>query len=353
MSRSSKRLSNAVRHSIGVLALMVAGTSFALASVVAPPTDPLLTQHLETAPLPAQVQPGGILTPGAVPPPPPPPDSAPAATAYTGSVPVLASPTVKAEVKHQLPPREPVAVRPSMHKPWHPPFQRLPNATPAAPKHRERDSARGELRLSNSQLNILRFNQPIRHVWFPAATPLVGKPAYFAQDHAVMLQFEPGVDQTVQIMVELANGTVLSKEARLRSGPGAVLTLSDASGSIFTGQPAAAGSEPEAPDTTGMAAVRLLQSVVQGIIPSGFEVKPLPEATPFQEFLAQPVAFWQNPDEGLRVFVFQLQGKASPAITVTPPEFYRPGVEAVLLTSDTVGVGHSPFLYVVEAYHGE
>lgn len=369
MSRSSKRLSNSVRSSALVLAVAaLAGSPFALAGeVVPPPVDPLAAHHLATAPLPAQVSPGNILTPGAVPPPPPPmasptdPTSASAsASAASGTVPPLNAGPVAAAGKSASPSAPTVPVPTAARPKWHPPFQQLPSRTRTKTQVRHQ-MQRAEhtqrlpsdtLQLSNTQLNILRFSQPIRHLWFPASTPLVGKPAYFAQNHAVMLQFQPGVDQTVQVMVELADGAVISREAALRKGPGAVLTLASDAGTLFQGK-SAPNVEPSAPDTTGMAAVRLLQSVVQGRIPSGFTAMPLPAATPFVQFTAQPVAFWQNDSEGLRIFVFQLQGKANPAITVTPPEFYRPGVESVLLTSDTVGLHASPFLYIVEAYHGE
>lgn len=359
MFRSSKRLSNPAQRTAIVLAITaLTGSSLAVAgTIVPPPVNPMAAHHLETAQLPAQVAPGNILTPGAVPPPPPP--AAPAAStdsakasAVSGSLPPLNASLTTTEAPAKAPVRQTPKPKVIEH-PWHPPFQRLPLAThaPVAPK-KASVLPSDTIRLSNTQLNILRFSQPIKHLWFPANTPLVGKPAYFAQNHAVMLQFEPGVDQTVQIMVELTNGEVLNREAVLRKGPGAVVHLSGGMGILFHGE-TATNTEPQAPDTTGMAAVRLLQSVVQGMVPEGFTARPLPVATPFAQFTAQPVAFWQNASEGLRIFVFELQGKANPAITVTPPEFYRPGVEAVLLTSDTVGRNASPFLYIVEAYHGE
>lgn len=358
MSRSSRKLDKPAVRLVLILALAAGSAGKAVAgAVVPPPVNPLSARHLApAAALPAQVQPGNVLTPGAVPPPPPPvPASLPASNPQAVGTAQHSAPVTQksGEILRPspfVPRRHPT---PTVRPAWRPPFQRTRVPATHTPKTIA-PSHGNDLVLSNTQLNILRFNQPIRHIWFPANTPLVGKPAYFAQDHAVMLQFEPGVDQTAQAMIELADGAVLNKEVVLQKGPGAVIQLSGASGSLFAGRPQSPNPEPKAPDTTGMSAVRLLQSVVQGIIPEGFTAKPVPMATPFQEFLAQPVALWQDSNEHLRVFVFELQGKTNPPVRVAPPEFYRPGVEAVLLTTDTVGQGAaSPFLYVVEAYHGE
>lgn len=358
-----------------VLSLVFAGALFSagnaqagVPSSVVPP--PVFQQPLGASNhLPAQITPGNLLAPPA---PPVQPASAapdesvgavpvPSSDARSVANPVQMTAAGKALNQHlvdmHMRPVTPgfVPEKPALAVARRPARRPLPSARPRSrPAVNETPTTPvSGLVLSNTQLNILRFPLKIKHVWFPANTPLVGQPVYFAGDHAVMLQFEPGMDQPVQIMAEMANGEVMNESARLQAGPGATVNMADLSPSFQGNGAGQGGSEPKAPDTTGMAAVRLLQSVVQGRIPNGFQSEPLPAATPFQEFIAQPVMVWFNPDMGLRIYVFQLQSKAARAITVSAPEFYRPGVESVLLTSDSVGAGSSPFLYIVEAVHGE
>lgn len=324
-------------------------------SVVPPPifNQPLGASNA----LPAQVSPGNLLAPPAPPAEPTTvvaPPAQPEAAAASNPVHITKAgevlnqnlvdmhmhPVTPGFVPHKPPVRQPE------HRTWVP---RHREATPETPTH----SVPGMV-LSNTQLNVLRFPTKIKHVWFPANTPIVGQPVYFAGDHAVMLQFEPGMDQSVQVMIELANGAVMNENARLQAGPGATINMGDQSPAFEGGSSGSTqAAEPVAPNTTGMAAVRLLQAVVQGRIPSGFVTEALPAPTPFQEFTAQPVMVWMNSDQDLRIYAFELVSKSKQAITITPPEFYRPGVEAVLLTSNVVGAGQNSFLYIVEATHGE
>ncbi len=345
-----------------LLGLALTGGLFSVSNAQADPSGmvvppPIFNQPLGASnALPAQVSPGNLLAP-------PSPPVTPAATAPVRSETVGASNPVQITPAGKVLNQDLVNMH--MHPvtpgfvPAKPPVHRYRAPAPAPVHHREATSETptrpvAGMVLSNTQLNVLRFPAKIKHVWFPANTPLVGQPVYFAGDHAVMLQFEPGMDQSVQVMVEMANGAVLNENARLQAGPGATINMGNLAPAFEGSQSGSHRSgEPTAPDTTGMAAVRLLQSVVQGRIPSGFTAESLPAPTPFQEFTAQPVMVWLNSDLDLRIYAFELVSKSKQAITITPPEFYRPGVEAVLLTSDVVGAGQNPFLYIVEATHGE
>ncbi|MHB1666130.1 hypothetical protein [Thiomonas sp.] len=372
MSRTSARPGNPLRQPLlaAVLLTLAIPTAWAASAGTAIPlaaSAPVQVQNLETGPsLPATVTPGRILTPGAAPaavnPAPVPSPAAPASAAGTpaglnGAPEVETTPAgrkldqglAQLGMKPVIPGDHP-AVRPVRHEAPRPRWTPPRHARTRTVKPAVSVVPRGELVLSNTQLNILRFPVAIKHLWFPADTPVVGKPAYFADNHAVMVQFQPGVQSQVQLMVELANGSVLSKEAELRAGPGAVYDLGGHSG-LIPGDSAPA-SEPAAPDSNGMAAVRLLQGVVQGRIPHGFDPAPLPAPTVFTAFTANPVMVWKDTTSNLAIYVFQLKAMGAPA-KVAPPEFYRPGVEAVLLTSDTVTPADGPFLYVVEAFHGE
>ncbi len=349
--------------------VLLAGTSqgATTAPAVSQTTLPLATQgssiqvsNLAPPAPPAKIAPGNLLTPDAEPVAPPPMPVPPAAktkstTAGLGTPVPVAEPMDQKLEQLGMKPKPALPVHPKVVKNEVRPYiLRHQHSAPRAqrPVSNAETIPSGDLVLSNSQLNVLRFPEAIKHLWFPANTPIIGKPAYFAQDHAVMLQFQPGVDSRIQLMVELQDGAVISREADLRPIPGATYALNGTTGELpglRTGQ--TAPSEPVAPDTTGMAAVRLLQGVVQGRVPRGFDPAPLPAETVFTGFTAHPVMTWKNSSTGMTIYVFVLKTLGTPA-SISPPEFYRPGVEAVLLTADTVSKTSSPFLYVVEAADG-
>jgi hypothetical protein len=373
LSKPTKlRMQSLVRALLAVGIMGWTGSALAT-NVTTDQTIPLtLSPTGQTVPGPEsgqKVTPGALLTPDAQPyAAAPRPVVAPAAAKTESTVAKTESAASSTEnVQQRL---RALGVRPALtinHAEAEKPMQNIQRGTPK-PSHRwippvgnhpvkTRKSSQEEVPadaivLSNNQLNLIKFPDGIKHIWFPAGTPLMGKPVYFDRNHDVMLQFQAGTTKSVQMMVELANGEVLSRTAVLRRMPGAVITMGGGGAIVQADNAPVSITEPTAPDTTGMAAVKVLQQAVQGIVPEGFVPAPLPAVATFTTFTAHPIMAWQNNDQGLTLYVFSLVANGGKCSVVTPPEFYTPGVESVLLTEDRVSAGNSPLLYIVEASHG-
>jgi hypothetical protein len=92
--------------------------------------------------------------------------------------------------------------------------------------------------------------------------------------------------------------------------------------------------------------IELLKHAVQGDIPSDFESIALPRPTRFDRFTVVPLAGWSNGSR--RIMSFSLVAVPGKTAIVSDPQFYRPGITAVLLTGDHVDESSNPQLYVVE-----
>lgn len=201
--------------------------------------------------------------------------------------------------------------------------------------------------VSDYEFNTFVFPDTIKRLFFPAGSPVVGKPVYLADNTQVMLQFAKST-KAVQMVAELQNGTTIT----LRVQPKAVVGISHVvngarvkgSGTVVSGPSKGAGQEaaPRGED------IELLkQLVVAGEPPSDFAPTALPAITRFDKFSVVPLAGWAN---GLdkRIFVFSLVSQNGQTAVVAPSQFYRPGITAVMVDGDVVDAQTSPQLFIVE-----
>jgi hypothetical protein len=210
----------------------------------------------------------------------------------------------------------------------------------------------GEVVISDREFNRFVFNTPITQLVFAAGAPLLGNPIYLAGNTQVLVQVQRGADKPISTVVELEGGQVhtLNLMPRPISGvthrvDGAREARSGAAASVLASK-AAGDTAPRGED------IELLKRVVQNDVPSGFESIALPLPTRFDKFTVVPLAGWSD-SASRRVLVFSLVAVPGQTAVVAPPQFYRPGISAVLVDGDVVDANNSPTLYVVEETQDE
>lgn len=208
----------------------------------------------------------------------------------------------------------------------------------------------GEITVSDHDFNRFVFSSPIVQLVFPGNAPVLGQPVYLAGNTQVLVQLQSGTDKAVQMVVELDGGHVETLRllprpiAGIVYGKGANDSKAAVSGPV-TAADQAAGT-PRGED------IELLKRVVQNDIPSGFDSIALPRPTRFDKFTVVPLAGWSD-GGSRRVMAFSLVAVPGQTAVVAPPQFYRPGITAVLVDGDVVDAKNSPNLYVVEETHDE
>jgi hypothetical protein len=210
----------------------------------------------------------------------------------------------------------------------------------------------GAVTVSDSEFNTFVFADPIRRVFFPAGSPVVGKPIYLADNTQVLLQFAPGHRTPVQMVVELDTGQVVSLRLSIRAVPGVTHAVNGARvrhaahtrrGTAAAATPTTAQAQP-----AGAADIELLRVLsTTGAPPDGFEPVPLPRPTRFDRFTVVPLAAWSDA-MSRRIMVFSLVAVPGQTAVVSPPQFYRPGIVAVMVDGDVIDASNSPQLFVVE-----
>ena len=98
--------------------------------------------------------------------------------------------------------------------------------------------------------------------------------------------------------------------------------------------------------------MELLKRVVVNDVPGDFEAVELPKPVLFDKFRVVPMRGWTN-NANKKVMVFALVANAGQTAVVAPPQFYRPGITAVVVDGDVVDEKNSPLLYVVEETEDE
>lgn len=211
----------------------------------------------------------------------------------------------------------------------------------------------GAVTVSDFELNTFVFPAAIKRVYFPAGSPVLGSPIYLSDNTQVMLQFSKGHDKPVQMVTELEDGQVVQLRVVPRAVPGVVHSVNGARLRARAPQGAAsvAGEAPVNAAPRGEDVEILKQLVTTKQAPAGFEQVSLPGLTRFDKFSVVPLAAWSNGIK--RLMVFSLVSVPGQTAVVAPPQFYRPGITAVMLDGDVVDESNSPQLFMVEELNDE
>ncbi len=212
----------------------------------------------------------------------------------------------------------------------------------------------GAVTVSDYEFNTFVFNDAIKRIFFPAGSPVVGKPVYLAENTQVMLQFTKGHTKPIQMVAELEGGEVVTMRVAPRAVAGVTHAVNGAKVKSAAKRAAAAttaeGAQAAAP--RGEDIELLKQMIARNEPPSGFDPIKLPRPTRFDKFSVVPLAGWSD-GSTKRILVFSLVAVPGQTAVVAPPQFYRPGISAVMLDGDVVDGQNSPQLFVVEELNDE
>ena len=211
----------------------------------------------------------------------------------------------------------------------------------------------GSITVSDYQFNTFIFPSVIKRIFFPAGSPVVGKPNYLGDNSQVMLQFAKGNGTPVQMVTELDTGQVVSLNLVVKHVPGINYSVNGAKARIASAKRVVQGegtSEAAAPRGEDIELLKALVSTGQP--PSGYDVINLPAPTRFDKFSVVPLAGWSD-GATKRILVFSLVAVPGQTAVVSPPQFYRPGITAVMVDGDVVDANTSPQLFVVEELKDE
>ncbi len=211
----------------------------------------------------------------------------------------------------------------------------------------------GAVTVSDYEFNTFVFPHPIKKIFFPAGSPVEGRPVYLAENTQVMLQFTKGHTKPVQMVAELENGEVVTLRVAPRAVPGVAHAVNGARSRTSRAPARVEGSEAsQAAAPRGEDIELLKQMMARNEPPAGFDPIKLPPPTRFDKFTVVPLAGWSD-GASKRVLVFSLVGVPGQTAVVAPPQFYRPGITAVMLDGDVVDGQASPQLFVVEELNDE
>jgi len=210
----------------------------------------------------------------------------------------------------------------------------------------------GEVVVSDRDFNRFVFPAPVVQLIFAAGAPVLGAPIYMAGNTQVLIQLQRGTDKAVQMVAELEGGKVQTLSLLPKPIAGVVYPEAGARESRPSGTGPTLSSKAAAEGSAYGEDIELLKRVVQGDVPDGFDSIALPLPTRFDKFTVVPLAGWSD-SMSRRVMVFSLVAVPGQTAVVAPPQFYRPGISAVLVDGDAVDANNSPTLYVVEEMQDE
>lgn len=213
----------------------------------------------------------------------------------------------------------------------------------------------GAVTVSDYEFNTFVFPDVIKRIFFPAGSPVVGKPVYLAENTQVMLQFTKGNDKPIQMVAELEGGDVVTMRVVPKPVAGVTHAVNGArprSAAAAAKKASVAGDTPQSAAPRGEDIELLKQMMARNEPPSGFDPVKLPRPTKFDKFTVVPLAGWSD-GASKRVLVFSLVALPGQTAVVAPPQFYRPGITAVMLNGDVVDAESSPQLFVVEELRDE
>lgn len=209
--------------------------------------------------------------------------------------------------------------------------------------------------VSDYELNRFMFQGPLKRIHFPASdqsAPLLTPPIYMADNSQVLLQFRKGETKPIQMVAELRDGRVFPLRLAPRPVPGVSQYVSDGK----EAREAKTQHELDTPDgqIPGPRAedIRIMKSLASyGEPPSGFSTTTLPVTARFDKFTVVPMSAWS--DGSKQAFVFSIVAQPGETAVVAPPQFYRPGITAVMIDGDVVDEKNTRTLYVVEELANE
>jgi hypothetical protein len=177
-----------------------------------------------------------------------------------------------------------------------------------------------------------------------------------ANNTQVLLQFQKGYDKPIQVVVETEDGKVHKLYLLPRPVSGVTYRVDNAREQVANAgtSPSRKAGDATAGDQPGAHAedIELLKRFVKGDVPPEFETINLPKPTRFDKFTVVPLSGWSD-GASKRVMVFSLVAAPGQTAVVAPPQFYRTGISAVMLTGDHVSEDSTPQLFVVEEMSDE
>lgn len=211
-----------------------------------------------------------------------------------------------------------------------------------------------ELVVSDRDFNHFVFPEPVAQIVFPAGASLKGKPTYLAGNTQVLIQLARGSNEPVQMVAETESGAVHKFYLRPQPINGTTHRVAGARDPKSSAQPRAVRNVDGAQAAGAMTEVSarledidLIKMAERDDLPSNFEAISLPRATKFDKFTVVPLRGFSD-GVSKRVMVFNLVASPGQTAVVAPPQFYRPGITAVMIDADHVSDTSSPLMYVVE-----
>lgn len=208
-------------------------------------------------------------------------------------------------------------------------------------------TAAGILTVSNFEFNTFVFNHPVENIFFPAGTPLVGEPIFLSENRQVMLQFAEAKNP-IQVVFALANHETVTLRVQPKKVAGITHSVNGASIKPAKKKIEKTDFSERSSFTPDNHDIEILKELLTtNEVPDGFDPIALPNPTRFDKFSVVPLAGWSD-GMSKNIYVFSLVAVPGQTAVVTPPQFYRAGITAVLVSSDVVDANNSPNLFIVE-----
>ena len=212
------------------------------------------------------------------------------------------------------------------------------------------------LAVSMREFNRFVFPEPALHVYFTDNAPLPetkdAAPKWLNGNRMLLVQFTQKTKKPVQMVIPLQSGRVLTLRVNAQDVPGQIIRVDGAKDVPDAPVAAKPAPMPELPGANGFVSpheysLELLKTVARGIIPEGYRAMPMPAPVQFDKFLAVPVAAYTD-DASRNIYVTQLHGTTRAPVTISPTQFYRPGVLSVAVDGTEISENSYPTVLIVE-----
>lgn len=186
--------------------------------------------------------------------------------------------------------------------------------------------------------NSFTFSVPVETLVFPPMTPIKGKTLDINGKQTMLVQFEPTMKEPAQMVVSLTNGSVIS-----------FTLVPDAGASPVIWKQATFANTNEArvpiqrPEDVWLKDT--FYSLVEGRMPDGFSRIRPPDVGSMGDLTADYIAAFRNDNYVLLV----ARLNSNKLQWISPQDLYVPGVKAVLIDGDRVGVKDAPIAYILIA----